>query len=69
MIAILSVSDNDENFFENFLMPLTRKMLDAEDAHKLAVFACKWNLLPRISYEDPMTLVSFSYTEPNKLDI
>jgi hypothetical protein len=48
---------NDEKFFSNFLMPMTRLLLDAESAHKLAIFACKYNLLPKNSYQDPKTLV------------
>lgn len=48
---------NDEKFFDNILMPLTRKILDAETSQKLTLFACKWNLLPRNNYEDPKSLV------------
>ena len=48
---------NDEKFFDNILMPLTRKFLDAEASHRLAVFACKWNLLPKNDFKDPKTLV------------
>lgn len=51
---------NDEDFFDNVAMPLTRKLFDAKTAHRLAVLACKWNILPANSYEDPKTLVSFS---------
>lgn len=54
---------NDEKFFSNFAMPLTRLLLDAEAAHNLAVFACKHHyLLPKNSYEDPKSLVSFLIT-------
>lgn len=49
---------NDERFFDNFFMPLTRRLLDPESAHKAAVTACKWNLLPANKYEDPETLVT-----------
>lgn len=50
---------NDEGFFDNIAMPLTRKLFDAETAHRLAVLACKWNVLPANNYEDPKTLVRF----------
>lgn len=50
---------NDERFFSNFAMPLTRLLLDAESAHQLAVFACKYHqLLPKNGYKDPKTLVT-----------
>lgn len=71
MVAVASCSSlifggicyyrNDEKFFDKIVMPLTRKLLDAEDAHKLAIFACKWNLLPANKYEDPKTLVRTFY--------
>jgi hypothetical protein len=48
---------NDERFFDKVAMPLTRMLLDAETAHKVAIFACKWNLMPANRYEDPKTLV------------
>jgi hypothetical protein len=50
---------NDEGFFENIAMPLTRALLDGEQAHRLAVLACKHNILPQNSYEDPKTLVGY----------
>lgn len=49
---------NDEKFFDSIAMPLTRKLLEAESAHKFGIFCCKWNLLPSNTYEDPKTLVS-----------
>lgn len=48
---------NDETFFDKVAMPLTRALFDAETAHRLGIFACKWNLLPSNKYEDPQTLV------------
>lgn len=48
---------NDEKFFDKFAMPLTRKLFDAETAHKIGIFACKWNLLPTNKYNDPPSLV------------
>lgn len=48
---------NDEKFFDNVAMPLTRMLFDAEAAHKFAIFACKWNLIPSNNYKDPKTLV------------
>lgn len=53
----LNYHKNDEKFFSNFLMPLTRLLLDAESVHRVAIFACKHNLLPVNKYEDPKTLV------------
>jgi len=50
---------NDEQFFDKVAMPLTR-LLDPEQAHRLAVFACKWKILPAVKYEDPKSLVSES---------
>ncbi|CRK95640.1 CLUMA_CG009098, isoform A [Clunio marinus] len=47
---------NDEKFFENIAMPITRKFADAETSHKIVMFACKWNLLPPNKYEDPEML-------------
>jgi hypothetical protein len=49
---------NDEKFFDSFAMPLTRRLFDAESAHKFGIFCCKWNLLPANTYEDPKSLVS-----------
>lgn len=51
---------NDEKFFQNFLMPFARLLLEAETAHKAALKACQWRLVPRSKYEDPETLVSCS---------
>jgi hypothetical protein len=53
----MSFYRNDESFFDNIAMPLTRMLLDAETAHRMAVVACKWNILPANNYEDPKTLV------------
>lgn len=53
---------NDEKFFEKFLMPLTRFLIpDAETAHKAAIKACSWNLVPSNNYEDPESLVSRTF--------
>ena len=49
---------NDEGFFNNVAMPLTRAFFDAETAHRLAVKACKWNILPKNDYVDPKALVN-----------
>lgn len=54
---------NDEGFFDKIAMPLTRLILDAESAHRMAVLACKWNILPKNNYEDPKTLVRFATKE------
>lgn len=48
---------NDERFFSNFAMPLTRLLFDAETAHEIAIFACKHKILPKNNFEDPKTLV------------
>lgn len=58
---------NDEGFFDKIAMPLTRLILDAESAHRMAVLACKWNILPKNSYEDPKTLVRFKMKEKFRL--
>lgn len=52
---------NDETFFDNFLMPLSRFFLNDEKLQKLGIFLCKWNLVPRNNYKDPFSLVSFLY--------
>lgn len=57
---------NDEGFFDKVAMPLTRQLLDAETAHRLAVLACKWNFLPKNDYEDPKTLVNFKFFDMMK---
>lgn len=52
---------NDESFFDKVLMPVTRKLFEPETAHKIAIFTCKWGLLPNNSYKDPETLVKNSF--------
>lgn len=49
---------NDERFFSNFAMPLTRLLFDAETAHEIAIFACKYQILPKNNFTDPKSLVS-----------
>jgi hypothetical protein len=49
---------NDEKFFENFLMPLMRLTLKPESQIKLGIFLCKYKLLPKNNYKDPPSLVS-----------
>ncbi|KAG5666363.1 hypothetical protein PVAND_014394 [Polypedilum vanderplanki] len=46
---------NDEQFFKTIFMPTVR-LLEAERAHELAVFICKWNFLPSVNYKDPASL-------------
>lgn len=49
--------NNDEQFFDNFAMPLLRLSISPENIHKLGVFLCKWNLIPKNTYIDPPNLV------------
>lgn len=47
---------NDESFFKTIAIP-TLRLFDAERAHEIAVWACKWKILPSVDYKDPETLV------------
>lgn len=49
---------NDEKFFRQILMPLSRVAMNPESSHKLGIFLCKYNLIPRNDYEDLPVLVS-----------
>lgn len=49
---------NDEKFFRQILMPLSRVAMSPESSHKFGIFLCKWNLIPRNNYEDLPILVS-----------
>nr|XP_023012028.1 dihydroorotate dehydrogenase (quinone), mitochondrial [Leptinotarsa decemlineata] len=49
--GVLSFCKGNENFYKNTIMPLVRK-LDPENAHKLAVFASKYRLIPKSTYKD-----------------
>lgn len=51
---------NDEKYFDNILMPLTRLLLSPEKAYELTMFACKWNLIPRNKNIDPPNLVNLT---------
>ncbi|XP_070497110.1 dihydroorotate dehydrogenase (quinone), mitochondrial-like [Chironomus tepperi] len=43
---------NDEKFFRNILMPLSRVAMSPERSHKFGIFLCKWNLIPKNDYVD-----------------
>jgi dihydroorotate dehydrogenase len=47
---------NDETFFKNFLMPIMR-LVPAEEAHEIAVAACRLKILPSVDLKDPESLV------------
>ena len=49
-------------------MPLSQRLIDAENAHKLAIWAGRHNLLfsKRIKVEDEQILVSTTYEQPHK---
>ena len=57
ILAGLLYNKNDEKFFDNFAMPLVNNFLSPENAHKLGIFLCKWDLMPKNSYVDPSNLV------------
>jgi hypothetical protein len=59
--SALSIYKEDEQFYDNFLMPLTR-MLDAETSHNYAIAACKYKLFPKSRFKDPETLVCVQMT-------
>jgi hypothetical protein len=58
--AILSFSfyrQNNEQFFDNFLMPASRLLFPSQTIRNLGLFLCKWDLLPNNDYRDPFALV------------
>lgn len=57
---------NDESFFKTIAIP-TLRLLDAERAHDVAVFACKFKILPSVDYKDPESLVRSSYESGSKV--
>lgn len=54
--SALSIYKEDEQFYDNILMPLTRA-LDAETSHNYAIAACKFKLFPKSRFRDPESLV------------
>lgn len=57
ILAGLLYNKNDEKFFDNFAMPFVNNFLSPENAYKLGIFLCKWDLMPKNSYVDPSNLV------------
>lgn len=53
--------NNDERFFTNFAMPVLRFFVPPEKAHKLGIFVCKWNLIPKNDFIDPPNLVTLKF--------
>ncbi|KAF7283802.1 hypothetical protein GWI33_022842 [Rhynchophorus ferrugineus] len=45
----------DEKFYKNVIMPLLH-LLDPEQAHKCAIFASQYRIVPKNSYKDPESL-------------
>ena len=41
-----SLAFGGEKFYRDVAMPAIHKLLDGEDAHRLAVMMAKWNLVP-----------------------
>lgn len=58
ILSLVLYRENDEKFFSNFLMPTTKFLFSQNTCNKLALFFCKWNLLPRNDYVDPYRLVN-----------
>lgn len=42
-----SIYEGNEKFYREYVMPFTHKFFDAETAHRLAVLAAKYNIVPR----------------------
>ena len=55
-----SMWSGNDRFYQQFVMP-TVQMLDGETAHKVAVKAAKYKLVPKCTHQNPSILVS-SYT-------
>ncbi|CAG9820236.1 unnamed protein product [Phaedon cochleariae] len=66
----ISLYRGDENLYKNFLMPLVHT-IDAEKAHKLAIFASKHRLIPKSHYvdEEPLKVNIFGKTFSNPIGI
>ncbi|GJQ74403.1 hypothetical protein Trydic_g21274 [Trypoxylus dichotomus] len=47
-----SIYKGNQTFYKNYIMPVIH-LLDPEKAHKLAIVAGKYRLLPKSSYSDP----------------
>ncbi|KAG5674859.1 hypothetical protein PVAND_004804 [Polypedilum vanderplanki] len=58
LLGLLLYRENDEKFFSNFLMPTSRFLFSQKTCNKLALFFCKWNLLPRNDYVDSYRLTT-----------
>lgn len=52
----ICIYKGDQKFYKEYLMPVIH-FLDPEQAHRLAIWASKYRLLPKSSYEDPDVLV------------
>lgn len=52
----VSIYRGNEKFYKNNVMPLVH-LLDAEQAHRLAIWASKYRLLPKNQLPDPEILV------------
>jgi len=57
LLVGINIYKGNEQFYDKILIPIAQR-LPPETSHKLAVYACKFNLFPKIKYNDPESLVS-----------
>ncbi|KAG5875262.1 hypothetical protein JTB14_033470 [Gonioctena quinquepunctata] len=53
--AALSLCNSEQSFYKNFVMPVVHK-IDPEKAHRLAVLASKYRVIPKSKYGDSDSL-------------
>lgn len=49
--AAYSLCRGDERFYRQVAMPVMCQLVEPETAHRLAVFCCRWNLLPKLKLD------------------
>ena len=66
--SIIALYRGDPKFYSNIVMPLSQRLIDAENAHKLAIWAGKHRLLfsRRIKFEDEKILATNVFSIPFK---
>lgn len=51
----VNIITGNEDFYKKYVIPIVHK-LPPETAHRFAIFACKYKLLSKTTFEDPKTL-------------
>lgn len=55
----LNLYNANEKFYNDYVMPVTHRLLDPEQAHQLAVFTMRHRLIRKQHLADPESLVRF----------